>query len=188
MASHAITVSTSPIVLLGSSSDRMIESLAGTLESWHYQVELARNGNVAITALTASVALPGDAAVAPAGISGSMQLAIDLARIEGRHLVALQGTVNLLQIHIDNPHADLGSFELRFVPPSQPLVMEAQLRDLNGPLSVTGMLHLEASGSYQLDGSIAARPGASAELTQKLQMLGPPDIQGRQTFSLAGSL
>lgn len=152
------------------------------------QVELARDGKIAITALTATVALPGDTAVTPGGISGSMRLAIDSARIEGQRLVALQGVVTLLQIHIEDPPADLGSFELRFVPPSQPLVMQAQLRDLNGPLSVTGILQLEASGSYQLDGSIAARPGASAELTQKLQMLGPPDAQGRRTFSLAGSL
>jgi hypothetical protein len=152
------------------------------------QVELTRNGDLAVTALTATVALPGDTAVTPGGISGSMQLAIDSARIENRRLVALQGTIDLLQIHSDDPQADLGSFELRFVPPAQPLVMQAQLRDLDGPLSVTGLLQLEASGSYQLDGSISARPGASAQLVQKLQMLGPPDAQGRQTFSLAGSL
>jgi general secretion pathway protein N len=151
-------------------------------------VELARNGNLAIAALAATVALPGDAAVVPAGISGSMQLAIDSARIEGRHLVAMQGRIDLRQIHIDNPQADLGSFELQFVPPTRPAVMLAQLRDLNGPLSVTGVLQLLPTGSYQLDGSVAARPGTSAELTQKLQMLGPPDTQGRQAFSIAGSL
>jgi hypothetical protein len=66
--------------------------------------------------------------------------------------------------------------------------MLARLRDLNGPLSVTGVLQLLPTGSYQLDGSVTARPGTSAELTQKLQMLGPPDTQGRQTFSVAGSL
>jgi len=154
----------------------------------HAQVELARDGKLAITALAATVALPGDVAVIPPGISGSMQLAIDSARIEGRYLVALQGTIDLLQIHVDDPQADLGSFELQFLPPTQPRVMLAQLRDLNGPLSVTGTLQLLASGSYQLDGSISARPGASPQLIQKLQMLGPPDAQGRQVFSLAGSL
>jgi Type II secretion system (T2SS), protein N len=154
----------------------------------HAQVQLARDGNLAITALAANVALPGDVAVIPPGISGSMRLAIDSARIEGRHLVALLGTIDLLQIHVDDPQADLGSFELRFVPPTQPLVMLAQLRDLNGALSVTGTLQLLASGSYQLDGTISARPGASPQLMQKLQMLGPPDAQGRQVFSLAGTL
>ena len=51
MPSTAITVSTSPIVLLGSASDRMIECIAGTLESWHYQVELARTGAEALSRL-----------------------------------------------------------------------------------------------------------------------------------------
>jgi diguanylate cyclase (GGDEF)-like protein len=44
MSANAITVSTSPIVLLGSSNPSMVEYLAGTLESWHYQVELAQSG------------------------------------------------------------------------------------------------------------------------------------------------
>jgi hypothetical protein len=152
------------------------------------QVDLARNGTLAITGLAATVALPGNAPVVPAGISGSMQLAIDSAHIEGRHLVAMQGRIDLMQIHSDNPSADLGSFELQFVPPTQPGVVVAQLRDLNGPLSLTGVLQLSSTGSYQLDGSVSARPGASAELTQKLQILGPPDAQGRQQFSIAGSL
>ena len=117
-----------------------------------------------------------------------MQLAIDSAHIEGRHLVAMQGRIDLMQIHSGNPSADLGSFELQFVPPTQPAVVVAQLRDLNGPLSLTGVLQLSSTGSYQLDGSVSARPGASAELTQKLQILGPPDSQGRQLFSIAGSL
>lgn len=44
MPSNTITVSTSPIVLLGCASPRRIEYLGGTLESWHYQVELAETG------------------------------------------------------------------------------------------------------------------------------------------------
>ncbi len=51
MPSNAITVSTSPVVLLGSASERMIECLGGTLESWHYQVELARTGTEALSRL-----------------------------------------------------------------------------------------------------------------------------------------
>jgi two-component system cell cycle response regulator len=48
MPANAITVSTSPIILLGSANPSMIEYLAGTLESWHYQVELARTGSEAL--------------------------------------------------------------------------------------------------------------------------------------------
>ena len=51
MASNAITVSTSPIVLLGSANDRLIETLGSTLESWHYQIDLARSGTEALARL-----------------------------------------------------------------------------------------------------------------------------------------
>lgn len=51
MSVNSITVSTSPVVLLGSSHDFLIDLLAGTLESWHYQVEAARTGSEALTRL-----------------------------------------------------------------------------------------------------------------------------------------
>ncbi len=51
MQPNAITVSTSPIVLIGSANDRLIESLGGTLESWHYQIDLARTGPEALSRL-----------------------------------------------------------------------------------------------------------------------------------------
>jgi general secretion pathway protein N len=154
----------------------------------HAQVVLAPGGEVAITALAATVAMPGDAVLVPAGTSGTMQLAIDAARIAGGHLVALQGTIELQQLHIAYPAADLGSLALQFAPPSPSAPMVGQLRDLNGPLSVTGVLQLSPSGNYELQGSVAPKPDASADLTQALQLLGPPDAQGRRGFSLAGTL
>ena len=154
----------------------------------HARVELAPDGAVAISALAASVALPGGAGLVPPGVSGTMQLAINSARIAGAHLVAVQGSVELQQLHIENPAADLGGFALQFAPPNQSTAIVGQLRDLNGPLSVSGVLQLAPSGSYDLEGSVAARPGASNELMQLLQWLGPPDAQGRRALSLSGTL
>ena len=51
MSPHAVTVRTSPVVLLGSSSKRILETLGNTLESWHYQVEVAGTGSEAIARL-----------------------------------------------------------------------------------------------------------------------------------------
>jgi diguanylate cyclase (GGDEF)-like protein len=48
MSVTAVTVSTSPTVLLGCANPRITESLAGTLESWHYQVEVAVTGTAAL--------------------------------------------------------------------------------------------------------------------------------------------
>lgn len=44
MPATTITVSTSPIVLIGCSNSSITDYLAATLESWHYQIEIARNG------------------------------------------------------------------------------------------------------------------------------------------------
>jgi hypothetical protein len=154
----------------------------------HAQVELARNANLDIARLAANVALPGNLGLVPAGTSGTLQLAIDSARIQDGHLIALLGKIDMQSIHIDNPAADLGNFELQFAPPNQGAAMVGQLRDLSGPLAVSGVLQLSPSGAYDLEGSVAPRPSASADLTQALQLLGAPDAQGRRTFSLAGSL
>lgn len=51
MSSRAVTVRTSPIVLLGSVHESVIVPLAGTLESWHYQVELAGSSDEALARL-----------------------------------------------------------------------------------------------------------------------------------------
>lgn len=152
------------------------------------QVELALNGDLAITALAANLTIPNGAGIFPAGSSGNVQLAVNSARIEGGHLVAMQGKIDLQRVHIENPPAELGSFELQFAPPTQADAMVGQLRDLNGPLSVIGVLQLSRAGSYDLEGSVAPRPDASADLMQALQLLGPPDAQNRRAFSLAGSL
>jgi len=154
----------------------------------HARTELAPDGAVAISALAASVALPSGAGLVPPGVSGTMQLAINSARIAGAHLVAVQGSVELQQLHVDNPAADLGGFALQFAPPNQSGAMVGQLRDLDGPLSVVGELQLSPSGSYELEGSVAPRPGASNAIVQLLQWLGPPDAQGRRALSLAGTL
>jgi Type II secretion system (T2SS), protein N len=154
----------------------------------HARLELAPNGDLEISGLVANVALPAGSGPLPAGTSGALQLAIDSARIQARHLVALLGKIDVQSLRIENPPADLGSFELQFAPPSAGAAMTGQLRDLNGPLAVSGLLQVSPAGLYDLEGTVAPRPSASADLTQALQLLGAPDAQGRRAFSLAGSL
>ena len=152
------------------------------------QARLGLDGDVQITALAATLALPGGLGLVPAGTRGNMHLAIDSARLTGGHLVAVQGRIALQQLHIANPAADLGSFELQFAPPDPNAGIVGQLRDLDGPLSVIGVLQLARTGSYELEGSVAPKPDTGADLTQVLQLLGPPDTQGRRAFSIAGTL
>ena len=163
--------------------------------SGHAQVELARGGELSISALAAQIALPGHLGLVGPGTTGTLQLEIASARIAAGHLAALQGRSVLQQLRIANPPADLGSFELLFAPPvadaqlpGAAVAMLGQLRDLNGPLSVTGVLRLSPDGSYELAGSVAPKSDAGADLAQVLQLLGPPDAQGRRAFSIAGTM
>jgi len=168
---------------------------ADAAASGHAQVEIARGGQISIAALAAQIALPGHLGLVGPGTSGTLQLDVDSARIAAGHLVALQGRSVLQQLRIANPPADLGSYELLFAPPvaaaqlpGAAVAMLGQLRDVNGPLSVTGVLRLSPDGSYELGGSVAPKPEAGADLAQVLQLLGPPDPQGRRTFSIAGTI
>ena len=129
--------------------------------------------------------LPG---VFPSGLSGQLQVAIDAATFAQGQLLALQGAVRVLQLRSESQAADLGSFELLFPAAPAGTPIDGQLRDLGGPLAVSGQLRLMRAGGYDLSGYVAARPQASADVVQALQLLGPPDAQGRRMFSLAGSL
>ena len=63
-----------------------------------------------------------------------------------------------------------------------------RLRDIDGPLSLQGQARLSSDGSYEFSGTVATHGGASPDLQQALQLLGPPNAQGRYEFSLAGTL
>jgi hypothetical protein len=152
-------------------------------------VTLSRGARLQLRAVTAQLPLQGGLpGIFPSGLSGQVQVAIDSATLDHNQLIALQGSVRVLQLRSESQAADLGSFELLFPPAAQGDPIDGRLRDLGGPLSVSGDLRLMRAGGYDLSGYVAARPQASADVVQALQLLGPPDAQGRRMFSLAGSL
>jgi len=151
------------------------------------------NGLLELERLDARVPLQDGFSLLPAGWSGTLELNVERASFRSGQLNALQGHIILRQLRSEHPAADLGSFELD-VPapaadasgPSTPIV--GQLRDLDGPLSVQGQLRLSNQGAYELSGTLAPRGDASPDLRQALQLLGPPDAQGRYPLSLAGTV
>jgi hypothetical protein len=151
-------------------------------------IELHRNGDAIVKALRASLPLSASSNLLPAGSSATVVLTLPYARIHAEHLVAVEGTIDLNQLHVANPPSDLGSFEAQFAPPDPSGAIIGQLHDLDGPLAVNGLLKLQPTGDYEINGSVAARSNASNDLKQALQMLGPADPQGQRTFSLAGTL
>jgi hypothetical protein len=152
------------------------------------ELDLARDGTLAVQALQASSALPGLWGPLPAGASGAVAIAIEQLQLASGHLLTAQGHIEVQQLAIANPALQLGNYELLLMPGSAGTAVLGELHDLGGALMVEGQLRLLRSGAYEISGSLAPRAGAATGLQQALQLLGPPDPNGRRSFSVAGDL
>jgi general secretion pathway protein N len=151
-------------------------------------VSATRSGDVALTDLHVTLPLTAASNILPQGTTATLVLALPSARIHDSHLVSIAGTIELRQLHISNPAADLGSYELQIPLAGSGSAINGQLRDLEGPLAVNGQVTLQPSGAYEINGTVAPRAAPSDDVNKALQFLGPPDAEGRRTFSLAGTL
>ncbi|HLQ12162.1 MAG TPA: type II secretion system protein N [Steroidobacteraceae bacterium] len=125
----------------------------------------------------------------PTTWKGKLRLDLRQVEFEQHRLQALIGTVTALDLEQRSPPIAFGSYELNFGPvkPGDDAIV-GNLRDVGGPLAVTGTLRLRNGSEYELNGRVAARPTASAELTKTVEFLGASDAQGRREFSLTGTL
>jgi hypothetical protein len=173
--------------------------LAGRINA---DVELTRpggsiNGNVEsgfdkkISARDVIVELPIDQELAAAlppnlrGLRGKIHAQLPLLRIEGQVVKAIQGNVEIDDL--TDGGQQWGSYVVEFPPPTAGIPV-GQLRDLDsGPLAVEGSLKLTPAPGFDLQGLVAARPSAPADLVQNLRFLGSADAQGRRPFSLESS-
>jgi Type II secretion system (T2SS), protein N len=149
-----------------------------------------RNGDVAASAVNVVLPLAQGAPMLPMGSTGTLVLALPSFVLHAGHPVSIVGSAELRNFQLANPALDLGSFQIQFAPDAgDATVSDGQLRDMEGPLAVNGLLRLQSSGSFDLNGTIASRATASEDLNRTLQMLlGPEDAQGHHPFSLTGSL
>jgi len=147
-------------------------------------IELERGNIVTARALQLHLPLQSGLSQIPPGFEGTIEAEIASARLDNGTLDALIGTVRVLQLHSDLL-GELGSFELHFPEDGS---MVGQLHDLSGPLSLQGQVQLTRQNAYTVSGTLQARADASSQLTQALQLIGPPDSEGRRSFSLAGPL
>lgn len=151
-------------------------------------ITLDRSGEANISALHATMPLTASSNILPAGSSATLVLSLPSLRIRDEHLVAIEGTIELNQLHVADAAPALGSFQMQFLPADENADIDGRLRDLEGPLAVDGLMKLQPTGAYEINGTVATRPGAPYDLEKTLQVLGPADPQGRRTFSLAGTL
>lgn len=134
-------------------------------------------------------ALP--AGVVPGGWTGTLNLRFADLVVEDGWPTHLDGSLEALDL--SNPArrtGGLGSYKVVFPPDaSAGDTIAGALSDLGGPLQVTGTVQLKKSDrSYVVEGLVAARPDAPQNLAKSLEILGPPDADGRRPFSVAGTL
>jgi hypothetical protein len=136
--------------------------------------------------------LPLDQAVLPQlppTLRGHAHLTLERVRLTDGVVTALEGAIEVRDL-VDRSMGEtqLGSYALSF-PPDATGDPVGRLHDLGGPLSVEGTLLLTPKPGYKVDLRVGARPSASPVLRQNLQYLqimGPPDAQGRYPYTQEG--
>lgn len=145
-----------------------------------------------LTARNLMAAFPLDRtlfAALPAGTQASAQVDIPFLRWKGLRILAIRGRIDVhgLTAARGDP---LGDYRVSFPADSARSTAGApvgHLTDLGGPFSVDGTVRLTPEPGYVIEAQVAARPGASPDLTNALRYLGSPDASGRRPFSLSGT-
>jgi general secretion pathway protein N len=151
------------------------------------ELELGFGERVTLRNLVAELPLdPALISALPASVSGRAHLDLALARIEHGVITELIGRIEARDLE-DRSGADtvLGSYVVSFG--GGPGAPTGRLRDLDGPFAVEGTLRLTPEPGFDLEGLVATRPGAPAELVNNIRFLGSPDASGRRSFSVAGT-
>lgn len=151
-------------------------------------VEIGLGGTVVARNLTASLPLdptllPG----VPPTLTGSLHLDLALARISSKGVVrALEGRVEASDLVDHSGYVTpLGNFAVTFPGGTPPPT--GDLRDLGGPLAVTGKIVLTPQPGYDLSAYVTPRPSATQALVNAIEFLGSPDAQGRRQFAVSGT-
>lgn len=124
----------------------------------------------------------------PAGAHARLQG--KLARLDwtGKYLSQVQGEL-LVQDLVGPRGQAFGSYQVTFAPTDsgRAELPTGLVRDAGGPLQLQATLQLTRDPGYVVDGRVAPRPSASADIVDMLKYLGSPDAAGQRPFSLAGT-
>ena len=142
-----------------------------------------------LTARNVVADLPLDPALLsslPRNLHGRAHVDLALAQVQRGIIRQLQGRIEARNLEErSGNNTSLGSYSVTFPGGSGDPV--GSLRDIEGPLALEGTLRLTPAPGFELEGVIAARQGAPAELVNSLRFLGSPDATGRRPFSLSGT-
>ena len=124
----------------------------------------------------------------PANLTGNARTDLAYIELKAGRLVDLRGRIEVHDlVQRAGASTPLGSYSLTFAGAAAGAPLVGVLHDLDGPLSLEGTLRMTPEPGFVLDGKVATRPTASADLARQLQVLGAPDAQGRRSFSIANT-
>lgn len=177
-----------PLRLLVGRLAAHVSAARGTTASASGDLEFGMRGVITARHLLAD--LPLDAGILPGvprTLHGSAHVELALAQLQHGALTRIEGRIEARNLEDRSGGADtpLGSYLVTFPGGSgQPT---GKIRDLEGPIALEGTLRLTNQPGFELEGQIAPRPGAPAELVNNIRFLGPPDASGRRPFTVAGT-
>jgi len=122
-------------------------------------------------------------------VDGLAQLDLQSLRLDGNQLRDLHGHLLLKSLRWDlgQTTLQLGDFSADAATDPQGTV-EAVIRSVSGPLDLSGKANLNATGDYQLNLRLKAKPSAQPQLVDMLRSLGRPGAEGYYEIHNKGRL
>lgn len=113
--------------------------------------------------------------------------------VAGGWPVVLRGTLEMDGLIAPPPrNITIGSYHVEMPDPTAtagtPGELNARVTDKEGPFSFEGRFTLLPDRSYLLEGLLAPRGSTPPELARSLELLGPPDADGRRQVGVSGTL
>jgi len=106
---------------------------------------------------------------------------------------ALRGTFEMDGLIAPPPRSiSIGSYHVEMPDPQatggRAGELTARVTDKEGPFSFEGRFTLGPDRSFLLEGMLAPRGNTPPQLVRSLELLGPPDANGRRPVSVSGTL
>jgi general secretion pathway protein N len=113
--------------------------------------------------------------------------------IAGGWPTTLRGTLDMDGLIAPPPrNTSIGSYRVEMPDPqasgSDGDRLTARVTDKDGPFSFEGRFTLSPDRSFLLEGSLATRGNTPPALVRSIELLGPPDADGRRPVSVSGTL